>query len=140
MIWVVAGIALAVAEVFTASFVLIMFTPGALAAALSAALGAPVPVQFLVFAVVSLLSVAVVRPAVKRHLNRRPEEGASFGMEAIEDSTATVLERVDVDKGVVKIDGELWQARALDAAQVFEPGERVRVVQVKGVTAMVWRD
>jgi membrane protein implicated in regulation of membrane protease activity len=41
---------------------------------------------------------------------------------------------------MVKIDGEFWQARALDAAQVIEPGERVRVIEIKGVTAMVWRD
>jgi membrane protein implicated in regulation of membrane protease activity len=34
----------------------------------------------------------------------------------------------------------LWSARAYDATQVFEPGDRVRVIEVKGVTAMVWRD
>jgi len=51
-----------------------------------------------------------------------------------------VLARVDADKGMIKIDGEYWQARALDASQVMKPGERVHVVEIKGVTAMVWSD
>ena len=61
-------------------------------------------------------------------------------MAEIAGSEAVVLERVDADRGMIKIDGEYWQARALDAAQVMEPGERVHVVEIKGVTAMVWRD
>ena len=36
---------------------------------------------------------------------------------------------------------ELYEAaRAYDATQVFAPGERVQVVQVRGATALVWRD
>jgi membrane protein implicated in regulation of membrane protease activity len=34
----------------------------------------------------------------------------------------------------------MWSARADDATQVFEPGERVRVIEVKGATALVWRE
>ena len=37
----------------------------------------------------------------------------------------------------IKIDGELWSARSLDHARVFEPGERVTVMQLSGVTAVV---
>ena len=41
---------------------------------------------------------------------------------------------------MVKIEGELWRARPYDATQIFAAGERVRVVEIKGATAMVWRD
>ena len=51
-----------------------------------------------------------------------------------------VLEQVDAGAGMVKIDGELWSARAYDGTQVLAPGERVRVIEVRGATAMVWRD
>jgi membrane protein implicated in regulation of membrane protease activity len=61
-------------------------------------------------------------------------------VEAIEGSAGLVLEQVDTDHGLVKIDGEMWTARSYDATQVMEPGERVRVVEVRGATAMVWRD
>ncbi len=50
-----------------------------------------------------------------------------------------MLEQVDADHGLVKIDGEIWRARSYDATQEFEPGERVRVIEVKGATAMVWQ-
>jgi membrane protein implicated in regulation of membrane protease activity len=41
---------------------------------------------------------------------------------------------------MVKIGGELWQARPYDATQVIDAGLRVRVVEVKGATALVWRE
>ena len=139
LVWLLVAIGLAVAEVFTSTFVLIMFAAGALAAAGVAAFDAPVVVQGLVFAVVSALGLWAVRPAIRRHLERSGSD-ARIGMAAIEGSTGLVLERVDSDHGMIKIEGELWTARAYDATEVFQPGERVRVIEVKGATAMVWRE
>lgn len=141
MLWIVLGAVLAIAEMFTVTLVLIMFAAGAFAAAVAAALGADVPVQAAVFAIVSVLSLVAVRPVIKRHRRSAAETGdAPFGVEAIEGSTGLVLEKVDADRGLVKIDGEMWSARSYDATQVIEPGQRVRVIEVKGATAMVWRD
>jgi membrane protein implicated in regulation of membrane protease activity len=141
VLWIVLGVVLAIAELFTVTLVLVMFATGAFAAAIAAALGAGVPVQAAVFAIVSALSLVAVRPVIKRHRQSAAETGeAPFGIEAIEGSTGLVLEQVDTDRGLVKIDGELWSARAYDATQVIEPGQRVRVIEVKGATAMVWRD
>jgi membrane protein implicated in regulation of membrane protease activity len=132
---------LLVAEIFTTTLFLLMFGVAALATAGVAALGAPVAVQVLVFAVVSALSVVAVRPVIKRHRRSALESGeTAFGVEAIEGSDALVLEQVDADHGVVRIDGEIWTARSYDVTQVFQPGQRVRVIEVKGVTALVWRD
>jgi membrane protein implicated in regulation of membrane protease activity len=139
--WIVLGVVLAVAEIFTATLFLIMFAVGAFAAAGAAALGAPVAIQAVVFAVVSALTVFAARPTIQRHRRSAVETGDQpFGVEAIEGSTALVLERVDADHGMVKIDGELWTARSYDATQVFAPGQRVRVIQVRGATALVWQD
>jgi membrane protein implicated in regulation of membrane protease activity len=138
LLWVLAAVGLAVAELFTSSFFLIMFAIGAASAAAAAALGAPVTVQALLFVIVSLIATAGLRPALRRHFGR--DSGAPVPVAEIAGSEAVVLERVDAQKGVIKIDGEYWQARALDSAQVMEPGERVHVVEIKGVTAIVWRD
>ncbi|WP_346533152.1 NfeD family protein [Micromonospora sp. DPT] len=141
VVWIVLGVLLGVAEIFTTTLFLIMFAAGAFAAAGAAALGAPVPVQALVFAAVSVLSVALVRPVIARHARSALEAGEqAFGVEALEGATALVLERVDDGRGLVKIDGELWSARAYDATQSFEPGERVQVIKVRGATALVWQD
>lgn len=138
--WLILGMGLAAAELFTATtFILLMFAAGAFAAAGTAALGAPGVLQGVVFALVSVLALFAVRPAIRRHLS----ETASVrrvGMEALEGASGLVLERVDENKGVIKLDGETWLARAYDATQVFEPGERVRIIEFKGATALVWRD
>lgn len=141
LLWIVLGVVLVIAEIFTTTLFLVMFGAGAFAAAGAAALGAPVAIQALVFAVVSALTVVAVRPTIRRHQLSASESGdAPFGVEAIEGSPALVLEQVDSNAGVVKIDGEVWSARAYDETQVLAPGERVRVIKVRGATAMVWRD
>jgi membrane protein implicated in regulation of membrane protease activity len=141
VLWIVLAIALAVGEAFTATFLIIFFAAGALAAGGAAALGAPVLLQAIVFAIVSALSVGTIRPIIMKHARSALESGeTAFGIEAMEGTQATVLEEVDADHGLIKIGGELWTARSFDAAETYQPGERVRVLRVRGATAIVWRD
>jgi membrane protein implicated in regulation of membrane protease activity len=141
ILWIVLGVALAIAEAFTASLLLIFFAVGALAAGGVAALGAPLLLQVIVFAVVSGLSVAALRPIILRHAKSSAETGdMPFGLEAIEGGHATVLEEVDADRGLIKIDGEMWQARSFDGHEKYLPGQRVQVIKIIGATAIVWRE
>jgi membrane protein implicated in regulation of membrane protease activity len=139
LIWLIVGVVLAVAELFTLDFVLIMLGGGAFVASLSGALGVPVPVQVLLFAVTSTLGLVTLRPAIKRRLHRRSENRA-MGVEAIEGAEATVIEEIAEGRGMVKIGGELWSARPYDATQMFPAGEVVRVVEIRGATALVWKE
>lgn len=139
LLWILLGIAFVVAEVFTATFVLVMLAGGAFAAAVAAAVGAPILVQAIVFAGVSALSVWLLRPLVRRRMLGGPE-AASDAVGALEGAAGEVVEQVTASSGLVKVEGELWSARSFDATQVIEPGERIRVVEVRGATAMVWRD
>ena len=138
VIWLVAGVLLAIAELFTLDFVLIMLAAGALGAA-ATALVLPLPFQLLVFAGVSALGLVAVRPAIRHRLHRGSDR-IMVGNDAVEGAEATVIEQVRDGQGMVKIGGELWQARPYDATQVIDPGQRVRVVEVKGATALVWRE
>jgi membrane protein implicated in regulation of membrane protease activity len=138
VIWLVAGVLLAIAELFTLDFVLIMLAVAAFAAGV-VGLVLPVPVQVVAFAAVSVLGLVAVRPAIKRHLHRGADP-AVMGMDAIEGAEATVVEEIAEGRGMVKIGGELWSARAYDATQVIEAGAQVRVVEVKGATALVWKE
>ena len=141
ILWIVLGIALAIAEAFTATLFIIFFAVGALAAGGVAALGGPLLLQVIAFAIVSGLSVAALRPIVLRHAKSAAETGDTpFGIEAIEGGHGTVLEEVDGDHGMIKIDGEMWQARSFDHQEKYLPGERVRIIKVIGATAIVWRE
>src|SRR5437870_4286 len=116
-----------------------MFAAGAVAAAGVAAGGLPLWVQVLAFAGVATATLAGVRPRLQRHLHQGVE-ATPMGVQAIEGSEGLVLEDIDLDHGVIKIEGEIWNARPYDATQTFEKGARVRVIEVKGATALVWRD
>ena len=61
------------------------------------------------------------------------------GAAALIGNRAVVLERIANDEGVgfVRLDGEVWTARALDEEHVIEPGTLVHVVDIKGATALV---
>lgn len=59
-------------------------------------------------------------------------------MEALKGKQAIVLERVDGSGGGrIKLGGEIWSARALDAGQAYEVGQEVDVVDIEGATAIV---
>ena len=138
-LWLVAGIALVVAEVMTVAFGFVMFAAGAFAAAAVAALGANFAWQAAVFVLVSTFALVLVRPGLLRYMHRNSDK-TPMGVDTIEGSTALVLETIDAEHGLVKIDGEMWSARAYDVQQVIDAGERVRVIRVEGATVMVWRD
>jgi membrane protein implicated in regulation of membrane protease activity len=141
LLWFVLGVVLAVAEAFAGTFVLVMFAAGAFAAAIAAGLGLGPVGQVVVFSAVSALALAVLRPIIRKHaLPAVAGDDERIGLAGLEGAPGTVLERVTRDTGLVRVEGELWNARVYDATQVIEPGDRIRVIEVRGTTAMVWRD
>jgi membrane protein implicated in regulation of membrane protease activity len=138
LIWLVAALALAGAEALTGDLFLLMLSGGALSAAGASALfGGPVWVDGAVFAVVSMLLLVLVRPA----LRRRFAEGTGLlePMKALEGKNALVLDRVARHEGQVKLEGEVWTARPLNDNDVYEPGDHVTVMRIDGATAVVFK-
>jgi len=133
--WIVAAGLLAVGEMATVSFFLGPIAVAAVLAAVVAAAGVGLPVQWIVFIVASLGSLAVLRPIARRHL--RTPARIRTGTAALVGGPATVIERVDASGGCVKIGGEVWTARAYDEDDSFEPGVRVSVMKIDGATALV---
>ena len=66
--WLAAAIALGAIETLVADLTFLMLSGGALGAVLVALLGAPLPLQALVFVIVSALLLLVVRPWVRGRL------------------------------------------------------------------------
>ena len=137
LLWLIAAVILAVGEIATTGFFLGPFAGGALVATLLAAGGAGTVLEWAAFLVVSIVLLAALRPIATAH-RRRPAQ-LRTGPAALVGRTATVLERIANDEGVgvVKIDGEVWTARAYDDDEVIEAGKRVQVIQIRGATALV---
>ncbi|MFD7615217.1 NfeD family protein [Streptomyces sp. NPDC059828] len=133
--WLIAAVGLGIPLVLTAMPEFGMLSAGAVAGAVTAALGFGVVAQVIVFAAVSVALIAVVRPIAVRHGSQRPQ--LASGIDALRGRQAVVLERVDGDGGRIKLAGEVWSARSLDTERAFEPGEQVDVVEIDGATAVV---
>ncbi|MGV0792293.1 NfeD family protein [Mycolicibacterium sp. XJ1819] len=135
LIWLVAALALAGAEALTGDLFLLMLGGGALAAAGSSLVFDELWVHGAVFAVVSVLLLVLVRPALRRHF--RAGTGLPDPVQALEGRSALVLDRVARHAGQVKLEGEVWTARPLNDNEVYEPGDHVTVVHIDGATAVV---
>jgi membrane protein implicated in regulation of membrane protease activity len=138
LLWAIAAALLAVGELLTPGlFFLGPVAVAAVVAAILAVIGLSTAVQFIVFILVSIASVAILRPLARSHLKVPPM--LRTGTAALVGSKALVLERVDAHGGRVKIGGEEWSARSFMEDQVIEPGARVEVVEIEGATALVYQ-
>ena len=135
VVWLLVAVALAVGEIFTLGFFLGPVALAAALAAVAAGLGLGFEAQLAVFVVASLASLLLVRPVARRHL--RTPARLRTGAAALVGEVAVVLERIDRGGGSVRLRGEVWSARALDAERVLEPGTEVQVVEIDGATAVV---
>jgi membrane protein implicated in regulation of membrane protease activity len=135
--WIVAAVAFAVAEIATVSFFLAPFAAGALVAAGLDLIGLSLGAQIAAFLVSSIALLTLVRPIARRHLTAPP--AVRTGVAALVGREALVLERIVNDEGVgcVRLDGEVWTARAYDDDEVIEAGRRVHVLEIRGATALV---
>ena len=139
LIWLIAALVLVGAEALTGDMFLLMLGGGALAASgASWLVDWPVWADGLVFLIVSVLLLALVRPALRRKFS--PTRATVMGVKALEGKNALVLDRVARDAGQVKLDGQVWTARPLNDADVYEPGQSVTVVHIVGATAVVFKN
>jgi membrane protein implicated in regulation of membrane protease activity len=138
LLWLIAALGLAGAEVLTGDLFLLMLGGGALAAAGTSWLfDWPVWADGLVFLVVSVLLLVLVRPALRRRMlsSQIPETPVA----ALEGKSALVLDRITAHQGQVKLEGEVWSARPLNEGDVYNPGDQVTVLRIDGATAVVWK-
>lgn len=136
--WVVALVVFLIVEALTAGLVSIWFVFGSLVALICAALGAAVWLQIFWFVIVSVATLVLTRPLVKRYVDSRSvatNADRSIGRAAV------VTERIDnlAATGAVKLDGVVWTARSTDDAVAIETGERVTVRAIEGVKLIVER-
>ena len=134
LIWLSAGIILAILEVFTPGFFIVGIGVSLVITALPAALGLPFWVQLLVCGVMILIFFLLVRPLVMKipHSDsKKTGTAALMGEEGIVVETITRIEG-----GRVKVGGEVWKAKS---DETIGKDSLVIVTGVEGVTLNVRR-
>ncbi len=136
-LWVVTALVLGALELKVTGYVMLWFGVGAFAAALLASLGSSFNVQLLTFNAVSVALLLSSRTLFRRFF-MRDATSVRHGVEAMLGSQAVVVEPIPREGlGTVRINGELWMARSLDAS--IDKGEIVQVENLEGLKLTVRR-
>ena len=124
-----------VAEAITLSLNAVWFALGGVGSLIAASLGASVPVQWVVFIIVSAIFMLLIRPFARRVLKPK---GAATNADRILGEQAIVTQAIDNTQaqGEIKIMGQYWTARSADGAPIAQ-GSVVRVREIVGVKAIV---
>lgn len=126
----------AIAEIATLNLVSIWFVAGALAAMVAAFLGASLPVQLILFGLLSVLGFLAFMFLVKPRLGKRPITPTNA--DRVLGKEGVVIETIDsmTGRGLVKVEGQTWSAR-LAAEGKIQEGSLVRVTGIRGVKVVV---
>jgi membrane protein implicated in regulation of membrane protease activity len=122
--WLAAAAVLGVAEYFTLTLAFGLLAGAALVAAVVAGVGGGLLLQLL------------VRPLARQHMTHPPL--VREGSYALAGKRAVVIEEVTGTRGLIKLNGEVWSAHALDEDLVIAAGEQVDVMEIEGATAIVY--
>ncbi len=149
ILWVVLGISLIVAEMFTLGFVLLWFGIGALVAAFAGYLGFGIGIQFMSFATVSIVLTALSRTIFSKYYPGR-EDSLKSGVDSLPGKIGTITgaSKGALQSAEVKVFGSTWTAFPEEGEEPLLEGEKVEVVSVKGASLHVrrvrelpeWRD
>ncbi|MDD6526225.1 MAG: NfeD family protein, partial [Oscillospiraceae bacterium] len=119
----------------TAQIVTIWFAVGSVGALIANVVGAGTTVQLVVFVAVSILTLIIARPYLKKFTRtemQRTNADRCIG------ETAIVTEEINNTQGTgqVKVGGNIWTARSLDSA-IIPADEKVIVEKIEGVKLIV---
>ncbi|MCU6761908.1 NfeD-like C-terminal%2C partner-binding [uncultured Roseburia sp.] len=134
--WLIILVILVVAEIATLGLTTIWFAGGALAAFIACVAGAGMPVQIILFFVVSCVLLFFTRPIAKKHFN---QDRIKTNAESLIGEQAVVLEEIDNlnAAGQVRIQGQEWTARASDGSVKIPKDTVVTVLAIEGVKLIV---
>ncbi len=137
IIWIVLAAVFAIVEACTVQLVSIWFTIGALASLIAETLNASEAVQFVIFAAVSVLTLILTRPFVKKFSSSKIQPtnvDMHIGQEAVVTQDINNINAT----GTAKIKGIEWTARSVDGTQIPK-GEIVTIKAIEGVKLIVER-
>lgn len=131
-----AGLAFLIAEIFIPTTFFLSMSVGAFVTAIVAVWFVSKTVLIPVFAVVSLLSLLVLKPFLAKYRNFNAEketgvEGKYIGKKV------KVTSKIDNNSGSISVYGERWEARSANSDEEFAEGEDVEIVKNESLVMYV---
>ena len=136
LLWIIISIVCLILELSSGDFFILCFAIGAAASSIFAGCGLSLTWQIIIFAVVSALSLFLLRPALLRKLHQPHRERLS-NAEAMVGQAGRVSEDIEANGyGRVAIDGDDWKARSADGSPISRD-TRVQVLKVDSIILTV---
>jgi inner membrane protein len=141
ILWIVLGVSLIVAEIFTLGFVLFWFGVGAIAAGLLSYLGFGIGLQFFVFAAISIILTILSRQIFQHRFLTEGKDAIKTGIDSLPGQIGTVIgaSKGSLNAGEVKVFGSTWTAFPEEGEKPLLEGEKVEVIGIKGASIYVRR-
>jgi len=137
LIWAILIVVFFIAEIGTAgALVSIWFCIGGAVALLFAWLNFGILIQAIAFVVVSVLLLVSTKPFIKKHMHINE---VKTNADRLIGTNGVVYEKINNLEGVgtVKIDGQIWSARAYSKDEIIEKEKVVVVEKIEGVRLIV---
>lgn len=129
MIWVAIGIICITIEIFTPGFLFMSFGIGAIITGMVSLVLKNVPLQILVFAVITFLVFISSRKLSKKLISKSSEETNIY---ALKGKKGIVVKEIPEDgRGYVKVGGEEWSAISEDGKKI-EKDKKVMIIKIEG--------
>lgn len=135
VLWGVLFVIFAIAEALTVQVVSVWFAIGSIAALITSFFSDSLLVQLIVFIVVSIITLLITRPFVKKFTNGKIQ---STNADRCIGKSAIVIKEIDNDNAVgqVKVGGNVWSAQSENGEKIAE-NEKVTVIKIEGVKLIV---
>ena len=135
-VWLIVFGACIVIEIITMGLTTIWFAGGALIAAVSAGLGAPLWLQIALLVAVSLVLLYFTRPIAVKYFNK---DRVKTNVESLVGKQAIVISEIDNLQGIgqVTVGGREWSARTTVDGIKLPVGSVVMIRAISGVKLMV---
>lgn len=121
-------------EILTLSLIFFSFAIAALVGAAIAAVWVGSSYQWIGFAVTAVLTLAFIRPFVRKYLFRKSSGGVT-GMDALLNHEAVTLTEITPEKGTIRLRDETWTARCESGS--IPADSQVLVTRIEGAVAIV---
>ena len=132
--WVVLVIIFALIEVFTLGLTTVWFAIAALVMVFLSFLKISLPVQLLIFLLISALLLIFTRPIAIRKFKMGREK---TNVDSLIGKHALVIKTIgEFDPGEVKVNGLIWTARSVNNENIQE-GTKCEILRVEGVQLIV---
>ena len=135
VIWLIVAGVFFIGEIITTGFLIFWLGIGAILAMLISFVTDNVLIQIAVFVITSIILIVLTKPFVKKFVDKKSVATNSYSLIG---RKAIVIENIDFAeaKGKVKINGEVWSAKATNDENIPK-GTEVEITEITGVKLVV---